>query len=125
MWVILVIAIGGALGATCRYGVAHFVHERLGTGFPYGILTVNILGSFLMGLLAILLIKHLHVGSLWRDAILVGFLGAFTTFSSFSLDTILLLQLGQVAKALSYVLLSMVVCLLATGAGMWLSGRFL
>ena len=83
----LLIAVCGALGCLLRYALSSRVYEWLGSRFPYGILSVNVLGSLLMGILVALMMVKLPEHSLWRPAILVGFLGGFTTFSSFSLDT--------------------------------------
>jgi CrcB protein len=119
---LLFIALGGALGALARYGVSTGVHSLAGRAFPYGTLTANILGSLLMGFLYILLIDRMSVDGHWRALFLVGGLGAFTTFSTFSLETINLLEGGEPAKAAINIILSVVACLIAAWLGI-LAGR--
>lgn len=111
------IAIGGALGAVARYWLSTGVYALWGREFPWGTLAVNVVGSALMGLvLAYLLSRSAH-GSFIYSLVIVGFLGAFTTFSTFSLETLSLLEGGHVVRALSNVLGSVVLCLLACWAG--------
>lgn len=120
MLLILAIALGGAAGALGRYFVSRWVYGLLGTGFPYGTLTVNVLGSFVMGLLTILLLERLATGPELRGAILVGFLGAFTTFSTFSMETVSLIEDGLVARALGNMVISVLACVLAAWFGLTL-----
>jgi fluoride exporter len=115
---LLAIAAGGATGALLRYWTSTAVHARLGTAFPYGTLTVNVLGSLMIGFLYILLIERLNTGPLLRAFLMIGLLGAFTTFSTFSLETLNLLESGQPVRALANVLLSVTVCIGASGIGM-------
>lgn len=117
---VLTIAFGGALGAVARFGLSNGVYAWLGRGFPYGTLAVNVLGSLVMGFLAIVLVERLSLAPEWRAGILVGFLGAFTTFSTFSLETLGLLESGAWLKAVSNMVLSVVLCVLAAAAGMML-----
>lgn len=119
---ILYIAIGGAVGSVLRYLVSIGIHTLLGRSFPYGTLTVNVVGSFAMGILYIILIERLSDSVELRAVILIGLLGAFTTFSTFSIETFNLLESGEHLKAVLNVLLSVVICLLATWAGI-LIGR--
>ena len=119
---ILAIALGGSLGAVLRYGVANGVHGLLGRDFPYGTLVVNVSGSLLMGLLYVLLVERLALSPEWRAALLIGVLGAFTTFSSFSMETFALFEEGARMKALLNVLLSVTLCLAAVWLGV-LAGR--
>jgi len=121
---LLVIALGGAFGAMLRFGIAHWVHTQLPHRFPTGVLLVNVLGSFLIGLLATWLFDRMQLGPQWRALILIGFLGSFTTFSTFSFDTITLVEQGSYWLAGSYVTLSLVLCLLATFFGIFI-GRSL
>ncbi|MEN8206175.1 MAG: fluoride efflux transporter CrcB [Pseudomonadota bacterium] len=114
---VLAIAAGGALGALLRYWTAITVHNKLGTGFPYGTLTVNVLGSLLMGFLYIWLLERFAAGPALRAFLLVGVLGAFTTFSTFSLETLNLMEAGHIGKALANMLLSVSVCIAAAGLG--------
>jgi CrcB protein len=114
---ILAIAAGGALGALLRYWTSIAVHGRLGMAFPYGTLAVNVLGSLLMGFLYIWLIDRMAAGPALRAFLLIGVLGAFTTFSTFSMETLNLLEAGHPGKALANVLVSVVVCVTAAGLG--------
>jgi len=118
----VVIATGGAFGALMRFWVSSATYAMLGRSFPYGTLMVNVLGSLLMGFLFVWLTERSSLPPEWRSLILVGFLGAFTTFSTFSLETFSLLQAGEVSKALFNILLSVVLCLLATWIGVF-AGR--
>lgn len=119
---ILAIAVGGSLGALLRYGVANGVHAVLGRGFPYGTLVVNVSGCLAMGVLYVLLVERLAVSPEWRAALLIGVLGAFTTFSSFSMETFALFEEGERMKALMNVVLSVSLCLAAVWLGV-LAGR--
>lgn len=119
---ILAIAAGGAAGAVLRFWVSTGVYGWLGRGFPYGTLVVNVFGSLLMGLLAVLLIERLSLGPEWRAAILIGLLGGFTTFSTFSLETLNLIEAGAHGKAMLNAALSLVLCVAAAWAGV-IAGR--
>lgn len=114
------IAVGGAIGAVLRFGLSTSVYRWLGRDFPYGTLTVNVIGSLLIGFLATLFIDRLMLSVEWRTAILVGFIGAFTTFSTFSLETLALMENGEPLRALLNILLSVVLCLSATWIGLTL-----
>ncbi len=113
----LAIAAGGALGALMRYWVSTATYAWLGRGFPWGTLAVNVLGSFLMGMLYILLLERLSSGPEMRAFLLIGFLGAFTTFSAFSMETLNLLEDAQIGKALLNAGGSVVVCVAAAWLG--------
>lgn len=113
----LLIAIGGAAGALARWLVSTGVHAWLGRAFPWGTLAVNVLGSFAMGLLAVLLVERFALGPEWRAGLLIGFLGAFTTFSTFALDTVELLGEGQGVRALANMAVSVGACVGAALAG--------
>jgi len=117
MKMILFIAFGGALGAVMRYGASLGVYSLLGRGFPYGTMFVNVTGSLLMGLLSIVLLDRFNIGPEWRAAILVGLLGSFTTFSTFSIETLNLLEQGDMVKAFANMALSVIVCLVAVWVG--------
>jgi len=122
---LIVIAFGGALGAVMRFLVSTGLYQWLGRGFPYGTLLVNIVGSFLIGLLSeTLILQRVTIALDYRSAILVGFIGAFTTFSTFSLETFYLLEQGQVGKASLNVIVSVSSCLVAVWLGL-LCGRVL
>jgi CrcB protein len=121
---ILYIAAGGAAGAVLRYLVSTGVHQWLGRGFPYGTLVVNVSGSLVMGLLYILLIERTDAGLAWRAGLIIGLLGAFTTFSTFSIETLNLIESGEQMKAAFNILFSVSLCLLGCWAGIVL-GRLL
>ena len=114
---LLVIAAGGAVGALMRYGMSNAVYAMLGRSFPYGTLAVNVFGSLLMGFLFVLLIERSTFDVLWRSAILIGGLGAFTTFSTFSIETLNLIENGSVTLALLNMLLSVALCIIAVWLG--------
>lgn len=121
---LLAIALSGAMGAVARYVIAGWVYQLLGRGFPWGTLLVNVSGSFLMGLLFFLFTERLLIPSELRSGILVGFLGAYTTFSTFSLETLNLVEEGALVTALGNVLASVLGCLVAVWLGMWLSRQW-
>lgn len=102
----LAIAIGGTLGCWARYGVANLVQAIYGRDFPYATLAINVLGSFLMGFLFIETLERLTMGPDLRIGVLTGFLGGFTTFSTFAMETLLLAEQGEAAKGALYVALS-------------------
>jgi CrcB protein len=113
----LAIATGGAIGALLRYWTSLAVHSKLGAGFPYGTLTVNVIGSLLMGFLYIWFVDRLAMGPAIRGFLFIGVLGAFTTFSTFSLETLNLIESGQLGKAVLNVVISVTVCITAAGLG--------
>jgi CrcB protein len=118
------VAVGGALGAVSRYSFGLVALALIGNRFPWATLGVNVVGSFLIGLAAVLIGDRIVDGELWRPLVIVGFLGAFTTFSAFSLDTLLLLQQGNYNTALAYMLGSVALCLGGTVSGMQLAKFF-
>lgn len=107
----LAIALGGAIGACLRYASNELMLNVFGKAFPFGTLLVNILGSFALGLLYGMFNSGFLAVSPWRALLSIGLLGAFTTFSTFSLDTVLLLQHGDWLKAIANVLLNVLLCL--------------
>jgi len=112
------VMIGGAIGAGARHLVGQAMLARLGPGFPWWTLSVNIVGSLAMGLLIGLLARGGAGGETARLFVGVGILGGFTTFSSFSLEFWVLFERGQTGQAAFYVLASVIGALLACGAGM-------
>ena len=118
------VALGGAAGAVARFGVSGWVHGFSGAAFPWGTLTVNVAGAFALGL-TLRLLQASVAGPETRAFLAVGFLGAFTTFSTFSWEAIALIQDGEWARASLYLGGSVVAGLAAVLAGIWLAGAFL
>jgi len=117
------VALGGALGAIARYTVGVWLYERLGTRFPYGTFAVNVTGCFLIGLLLTMLDAHMDLSPAWRLAIPTGFIGAYTTFSTFEYETLRAAQHGQMATAILYFGSSLVLGLVAVWLGMACGSR--
>ncbi|MDH5723596.1 MAG: fluoride efflux transporter CrcB [Alphaproteobacteria bacterium] len=113
-----VIALGGACGAVARHGVNVLSVQIFGHGFPWGTLCVNILGSFMMGLLVVKFSHMAQVSSEIRMLCMTGFLGAFTTFSTFSLDVVTLYERGDIVQAGGYVLASVVLSIMGLFLGL-------
>ena len=114
---ILCIAGGGAVGALLRFWMSNGVYALLGRGFPYGTLSVNVLGCLIMGLLYVFLFERMDVGPEMRAGLIVGVLGAFTTFSAFSIETVNLIEAGEQLKAVINILLSVTLCISACWLG--------
>ncbi|MEI8607782.1 fluoride efflux transporter CrcB [Enterovibrio norvegicus] len=117
------IALGGAVGACSRYLISELCVVLLGRGFPFGTLTVNVIGSLAMGLLVAALEQETFVPGPWKHLIGLGFLGALTTFSTFSMDNVLMIQQGEWLKMGLNVVLNVVVCIFAAWAGFQLLMR--
>jgi CrcB protein len=120
---VFAVALGGALGASLRYLLAAMTHGLLGHAFPYGTLLVNVLGSLLVGYLVVLLPDHGSQASMLRLLLITGLLGGFTTYSAFSIETLTLLQEGQLLKAGLNIALTLCGCLFAVWVG-YLLARF-
>lgn len=116
------VALGGAIGALLRYQagrqMTHWLGVQTVTAFPWATLTVNVVGSLFMGVLAGFLARHGQGGEQWRLFIGVGVLGGFTTFSSFSLEMMLLIERGQPFQAMTYGLVSVLAGLTALYIGL-------
>lgn len=117
----LAVALGGALGAVGRFGVNGLIYPLSGDHFPLGTLVVNVLGSVLMGICYVLIIDKALLPMEWRNFLMVGFLGAFTTFSTFSLDAMALWQNGHLFLAFSYILASVILCLAGAALAIFLT----
>lgn len=121
MWNYLGVAAGGVIGCCARYGTTQLVQLVYGRSFPLATLVINVIGCFLMGWLFFLTLERLSVGPTLRTAILTGGLGGFTTFSTFTMETLLLIEDGEVKTALLYVAASIGMGLAAAVAGAWLA----
>lgn len=118
---VIAIALGGAFGALSRYFVVGLVTDWLGKDFPFGTLLVNALGSFLIGILYVVVVLKMHVSPELKSILVVGFLGAFTTFSTFSLEAFNFISQGLLLSAVTYILSSVILCILAVWAGVSLA----
>ena len=118
---LLFIALGGATGAVSRYLLATWAHGLWEGKMPVGTLMVNMLGSFAIGIVYVLVVERQIIHPDWRGVLMVGFLGAFTTFSTFSLETISLMEAGHIAHALVYMLGSAILCVVMAGTAIQLT----
>lgn len=105
---LLMIALGGASGALLRYGMTMRMQQSFSHGWPLATLGINVLGSFVIGVMYVLIVEKSQLHESWRYIAMVGFLGAFTTFSTFSLEVITLLENGQPAQAIAYIMASLI-----------------
>jgi len=103
---LIAVACGGAIGSMCRYLTVTYIQQSVGTHFPHGTLLVNSIGSFFAGFLMILIMERVTGNDYWRLFLMVGFLGGYTTFSSFSWETWSLYQEGKIFAALFNILLN-------------------
>lgn len=115
---VLIVMIGGGLGAVTRYLTANWAAETYGTGFPYGTLIVNVVGCFVIGIIMTLVTEKFIINPYWRLLTVTGFLGGLTTFSSFSYETLKLFGDGQMQYGLYNVFSNLILSLLATWGGM-------
>jgi len=118
----LMVGLGGALGSILRFWASGIVSNRLGGRFPYGTFVVNCTGSFLIGLIVTLLAERTHWSPNWRYLIPIGFIGGYTTFSAFELETLRSMQDGEILIASLNVLLSVVVGFFSVWLGV-ITGR--
>ena len=121
---IFLIALFGAIGTLARYGLQGLVQLRMGSVFPYGTLLVNLTGCFLVGLIGQLTMNRMLVSADVRIAIAVGFLGGYTTFSSFGWETAKMLEDGEWLRATTYLGASVIAGLLLSVSGIRLANRF-
>src|SRR5665213_4466253 len=119
MGILFAVGVGGGLGALARYDIAAAL-QPAGVAFNWGILIVNVSGGLVMGLIVEASALKLNLSPELRAFLTVGILGGYTTFSTFSLDSALLLQRGEYAQAAAYVIGSVVLSILALFAGLWL-----
>jgi len=118
MMEVLLVAVGGAIGSVLRYYVGVWSVRLAGAGFPWGTLTVNLVGSFLIGIVVELIVRKFDGSPALRLFLMTGIIGGFTTFSTFALDTVVLMEKGQLGTAIVYVLVSVIVSLCAVFAGL-------
>ena len=115
----IIIFFGAGIGGVLRFWIANMLYSNLGYKFAYGTLFVNVTGSFLMGVLFIALLPYLdELGSHLRALLLIGFLGGYTTFSTFSLETIIFFEHGDWIKGLLNIFISIILCIAFTWFGM-------
>ena len=114
---VLAIAAGGAAGSVLRFWMSTWVHTFAGRSFPYGTLTVNVLGCLAMGFLFVLFVDRLSDNAVLRAGVLIGVLGGFTTFSSFSIETLNLIEQGAWIKAVANMAGSLLLCVGVTWIG--------
>jgi len=116
--ILISVGMGGAIGALMRFLGSFYINKLLGASFPYGTLGVNIIGSFIIGFLALYFEQSISPNA--KALLVTGMLGALTTFSTFSLESVLMLQQGLYSKALLNIMLNVALALSATMAGMFL-----
>lgn len=113
----LAVALGGMIGAIARYALGGFITERSSSAFPWGTFVINITGSFIIGFFLTFISEHVTLNPHWRLAIAVGFVGAYTTFSTFEYETLKLIEDGKVSISLFYVMVSLLVGFFAVWGG--------
>lgn len=120
----LLVALGGALGALARYGIATAALRRFGPSFPVGTLVINVTGCAIIGFfLAAVGGRWSGIDQGWSYLVPIGFVGAYTTFSSYEYEVLRLFELGRAGPALAYVLASNLLGFLAVAAGAWIARR--
>lgn len=123
-YTVFLVGLGGFIGSILRFVTVRLVDGKLNAIFPYGTLTVNIIGSFLLGIIYMLALRKVGLSENGRLFLGVGFCGGFTTFSAFALENFSLVQQKFFGTSLLYISISVVVSILALAAGVWIS-RFL
>jgi CrcB protein len=118
----VMVGIGGCLGSILRFWLGSYISGKMGTRFPYGTLVINITGSFLLGVVFALLTARTNWNPYWRYLIPIGFIGGYTTFSSFEYETLRMIQDGQMGLGLLYVATSVVIGFVAVWGGV-IAGR--
>lgn len=119
MNIILAVAAGGAIGATGRFLVGRLMFGLMGPGYPWGTLTVNVVGSFLIGLLYEMIVYKFSLSETWQAFLVIGILGGFTTFSAFTMELGMMLEKDQLSMAAFYALVSVFLGLVALFAGIF------
>jgi len=122
---VLAIGAGATIGASVRYYLTQFMQATMGPGFPYGTLSANIIGSFLAGVLVVVVIEKSAMHEAYRLMLLIGLTGSLTTMSTLSWESVEMISLGHYAQAALNILLNVVLSLTAAGAGVALTRYFL
>tara|TARA_B100000475_G_C15006139_1_gene318402 strand:+ start:94 stop:471 length:378 start_codon:yes stop_codon:yes gene_type:complete len=118
LFLLFQVVMGGVLGVISRMLISDYINRNFSLTFPIGILTINILGSFIIGLIMGGMYLKVNLGDIkFLPFLVTGFLGRFTTFSSFSLETLYLFQEGRLTQAISYVAFTMIGCLVGVYIG--------
>ncbi|MCS7001867.1 MAG: fluoride efflux transporter CrcB [Dehalococcoidia bacterium] len=117
---VLLVGVGGFLGANARYWIAQFAAQRFGVAFPYGTLAINVTGSLVLGVFLAIVETRVPLSYDARLLFAVGFLGAYTTFSTFTVEVLALIERAEFVAAATYVLASVVIGLLAAAVGVWI-----
>jgi fluoride exporter len=117
----LAIAIGGTLGCWARYAMTNLVQAIYGREFPYATLSINVLACFMMGFLFVETLERLTISPVLRIGILTGFIGGFSTFSTFAMETLLLAEQGEAGQSVLYIVISLVLGMLATFGGAYIA----
>ena len=115
------VAIGGALGSIARYALSTYIFDISSHKCPYATLIVKVLGTFVMGILFVVIVERSAMPAEMRSLLMIGFVGAFTTFSTFSLDALGLWQNGHIFMSLVYMLATIILCLIAISSAIWLT----
>jgi len=121
MYQIIAISVGASAGALSRWGTVILMQRWFGAGYPWATLVVNAVGSFLLGFLVIWFLDRTHLSDLLRLLLTVGFLGSFTTFSTFSVETVRLMEQGSITMSLIHTIGSVVLCIFMAWLGMLLA----
>ncbi len=121
MWTYFGVAVGGAVGCCARYAVTQLIQQVYGRSFPLATLIINVLGCFLMGFLFFETLERISMSPTLRTAILTGGLGGFTTFSTFAMESILLIEGGEIGYMAAYLLLSVFLGLAAALVGAYIA----
>lgn len=121
----MAVAFGGAVGAMMRFGISTYWLPVIPGKFPWSTLFVNIAGSFLIGVLYMVIVEKGIWSAQWKILLMTGFLGALTTFSTFSIETVQLYLRGQMGLALAYAVITMAGCFIASACGLSLTARWL
>ncbi|HEY7182461.1 MAG TPA: fluoride efflux transporter CrcB [Blastocatellia bacterium] len=121
---LIMVALGGAIGASARYWLGSLINSRLPIQFPLGTFVINVTGSFIIGFFLTLVTQRITVHPNWRLLIAVGFVGAYTTFSTFEFETLKLIEEGSVVSAALNVVLSLIVGFIAVWLGVTAARKF-